>query len=79
MEESKFDVVTFGSSFNVCNRQEALAEAKRILKDGGCFVCMWNHRDLNAPLQKEIEDILKREIADYDYGTRQEDQTEVIN
>lgn len=75
MEEGKFDLVTFGSSFNVCNRQEALAEAKRILKDSGWFACMWNHRDLNDPLQKEIEDILKREIADYDYGTRREDQT----
>ena len=37
MEESKFDLVTFGSSFNVCNRQKALEEAKRILKDGGLF------------------------------------------
>lgn len=79
MEENKFDLVTFGSSFNVCNRQEALQEAKRILKDDGWFACMWNHRDLDDSLQKEIEDILKREIADYDYGTRREDQTEVIN
>lgn len=79
MEAGAFDLVTFGSSFNVCNRQEALQEAKRILKEKGWFACMWNHRDLNDPLQKEIEDILKREIADYNYGTRREDQTEVIN
>lgn len=79
MEEGKFDLVTFGSSFNVCNRQEALTEAKRILKDSGWFACMWNHRDLNDPLQIEIENVLKKEIADYDYGTRREDQTEVIN
>lgn len=79
MESNKFDLVTFGSSFNVCNRQEALEEAKRILKADGWFACMWNHRDLNDPLQKEIEDILKKEIADYSYGTRREDQTEVIN
>lgn len=39
---------------------------------------MWNHRDLNDPLQKEIEDILKAQIDDYSYGTRREDQTEVI-
>ena len=31
------------------------------------------------PKQKEIEDILKREIPDYNYGTRREDQTAVIN
>lgn len=60
MEEHKFDLVTFGSSFNVCNRQEALEEARRILKDRGWFACMWNHRDLDDPLQKEIEQILKK-------------------
>lgn len=79
MESNKFDLVTFGSSFNVCNRQEALEEVKRILKADGWFACMWNHRDLNDPLQKEIEDILKKEIVDYSYGSRREDQTEVIN
>ena len=30
--DSSFDIVTFGSSFNVCNRNIALAESKRILK-----------------------------------------------
>lgn len=79
MEPGMFDLVTFGSSFNVCNRQEALEEAKRILKKNGWFACMWNHRDLEDPLQKVIEDILKREIVDYDYGTRREDQTDVID
>lgn len=78
MESHKFDLVTFGSSFNVCNRQEALKETKRILKEEGWFACMWNHRDLNDPLQKEIEDILKAQIKDYSYGTRREDQTGVI-
>lgn len=79
MESDKYDLVTFGSSFNVCNRQEALIEVKRILKDAGWFACMWNHRDLKDPLQKEIEDILKAEIEHYSYGTRREDQTDVIN
>ena len=40
---------------------------------------MWNHRDLNDPLKKEIEDIFKAEIENYSYGTRREDQTDVIN
>lgn len=79
MKENTYDLVTFGSSFNVCNRAEALEESKRILKKDGWFACMWNHRDLNDPLQKEIEDILKKHIDGYSYGTRREDQTEVIN
>ncbi len=79
METGMFDIVTFGSSFNVCNRQEALQESRRILKPGGWFTCMWNHRDLDDPLQMEIENILKKEIPDYSYGTRREDQTDIIN
>lgn len=79
MPGQTYDLVTFGSSFNVCNRQEALLECKRILKPGGGFACMWNHRDLNDPLQKEIEEIFIENIPGYSYGTRREDQTEVIN
>ena len=79
MADRRFDMVTFGSSFNVCDRQKALLETSRILKDGGWFACMWNHRDLEDPLQKEIENILKIQITDYQYGTRREDQTVVIN
>ncbi len=79
MNDHEFDMVTFGSSFNVCNRQEALLETKRILKDNGWFACMWNHRDLNDELQQKIETILKDEIPDFNYGTRREDQTDIIN
>lgn len=79
MRDKQFDMVTFGSSFNVCDRQKTLVEVKRILKDNGWFACMWNHRDLDDPLQKEIEKILKEQIEGYQYGTRREDQTEIIN
>ena len=41
-----FDMVTFGSSFNVCDRPTALKETARILKPRGWFACMWNHRQL---------------------------------
>ena len=43
-----FDMVTFGSSFNVCDRQQALTETARILKPSGWFACMWNHRQLRT-------------------------------
>lgn len=74
-----FDMVTFGSSFNVCNRQEALRETARILKPQGWFACMWNHRQLDDPIQSRIESIIKEYMPDYAYGTRREDQTAVID
>ena len=74
-----FDLVTFGSSFNVCDRSVALKEVSRILKPKGWFACMWNHRDLDDPVQKGIESAIKEIVEDYNYGTRREDQTSVID
>lgn len=74
-----FDIVTFGSSFNVTDRQYALREAARILKPGGWFAAMWNHRDLSDPIQAEIEGIISDAIPGYGYGTRREDQTGEID
>lgn len=79
MESGRFSLVTFGSSFNVCDRQKALVETDRILKPRGWFACMWNHRDLEDPLQQSIEAIIKENIPGYSYGTRREDQTAVID
>ena len=78
-KNSIFDLVTFGSSFNVCDRTSALHETKRILKDKGWFACMWNHRDLTDNSQNHIEKIIASEIDNYEYGTRRKDQTKVIN
>jgi ubiquinone/menaquinone biosynthesis C-methylase UbiE len=74
-----FDMVTFGSSFNVCDRHQALKETARILKPRGWFACMWNHRQLEDPIQSRIEAIIKERVSGYGYGTRREDQTAIID
>lgn len=79
MQTGVFDLVTFGSSFNVCDRLLALKEAARILKPSGWFACMWNWRNLDDPLQKKIEEIIALHIPSYHYGTRREEQTEMID
>lgn len=73
-----FDIVTFGSSFNVCDRPKALLEVKRIAKPQGWFAAMWNHRDLTDPIQAEIEALIRTRVEGYGYGVRREDQTEVM-
>lgn len=70
--------VTFGSSFNVVDQRAALREARRVVMPRGWFCCMWNHRDLDDPLQARIEAIIRRCIPDYDYGSRREDPTPVL-
>jgi ubiquinone/menaquinone biosynthesis C-methylase UbiE len=78
-KEKEFDMVTFGSSFNVCDRKLALKETARILKSCGWFACMWNHRQLDDPIQARIEEIIKNIVPGYGYGTRREDQTNIID
>lgn len=41
----EYDLVTFGSSFNACERSKALVETHRLLKPGKYFICLWNHRE----------------------------------
>ncbi len=77
-KNNTFSLVTFGSSFNVCDRKKALRETSRILIEGGRFACMWNHRNLDDPIQSKIEEIIKDNVNNYDYGNRREDQTNII-
>ncbi len=76
--EQAFALVSFGSSFNVCDQNLALKETARILKSAGWFACMWNHRDLSDPIQAEIETTIRSFVPEYGYGRRREDQTQVI-
>jgi SAM-dependent methyltransferase len=70
--------VLFGSSFNVVDQRRTLIEVSRVLVSKGWFACMWNHRDLDDPVQQHIESIIKASIADYSYGSRRENPTAVI-
>lgn len=78
LENECADWVTFGSSFNVMDRDLALREAHRLLKKEGFFSCMWNHRDLNDSIQKQAEEIVESYVPSYERGVRREDQRPII-
>ncbi|TKX30296.1 SAM-dependent methyltransferase [Campylobacter sp. MIT 12-5580] len=78
LENESFDWLTFGSSFNVMDRNLALKEAYRVLKKGAYFSCMWNHRDLNDAVQKEAEAIITHFVPSYERGVRREEQRSFI-
>lgn len=73
-EGGAYALVSFGSSFNVVNRRKALAETHRLLQPGGWFACLWNHRDLDDPLQASIEDLITARVPGYEPGSRRSDQ-----
>lgn len=78
LPDHAFDLVTFGSSFNVTDRAKTLQEVARVARPRGWFACMWNHRDLDDEIQKVCERVILEHLPGYSYGTRREDQTEVI-
>jgi ubiquinone/menaquinone biosynthesis C-methylase UbiE len=78
LDNNSANWVTFGSSFNVVDRPTALKESHRILRPGGHFSCMWNHRDLHDPIQKTAEDVIVSLVPDYDRGVRRQDQREML-
>jgi len=79
LPNSSVHAAFFGSSFNVLDQKATLSEVARILIPNGYFVCMWNHRDLSDRLQNEIEEMIRQMIPDYNYGSRREDPTAIIN
>ena len=78
LDDSGVYAAFFGSSFNVVDQVKTLDEVSRIVVPNGWFGCMWNHRDVEDPIQKEIEDIIKSFIPNYDNGLRRQDPTSVI-
>ena len=79
MPDNTYDLITFGSSFNVTNQEAALLETSRIAKAGGWLAVMWNHRNLDNTIQYSIEKIIKENISGYSYGSRRKDQKDIID
>lgn len=76
---SMFDLVAFGSSLNVTDTRRALLEAARVLRPGGGLVCVWNHRRLDDPWQRRIEEVIRRQVPSFEYGSRRSDPTPQID
>lgn len=70
LRDDSVDLVAYGSSFNVLSAQTALTESARVLKNGGIWLALWNHRDLDDPLQSEVEATIRHHVPNYDYGRR---------
>jgi len=68
----------FGSSFNVVDHNVTLNEFRRYSRLDGWLTCLWNHRDLEDPVQKSVESIFMEEIPSYSYGSRRQDPTELL-
>ena len=68
-----FDLIFFGSSFNVLNRNKIFKKINEVLKPNGKVIILWNNRLFNDKLQDNIEFIIKQNVKKYKYGLRRSD------
>ena len=78
LPSARFDLACFGSSFNVVDAELSLDEVTRVLKDDGVLTILWNHRDLNDPLQAAVESSIQAQIPNYTYGLRRQDPSATV-
>jgi SAM-dependent methyltransferase len=63
-EDESVDVITVAQAFHWFDLDRALPELARVLRPNGFLVLVWNSRDLDDPLQREVEDLLAALRAD---------------
>jgi SAM-dependent methyltransferase len=53
------DAITVAQAFHWFDHDRALPELHRVLRPGGSLVLIWNSRDLDDPVQRGVEDLLR--------------------
>jgi ubiquinone/menaquinone biosynthesis C-methylase UbiE len=58
LPDGSVDAITVGQAFHWFRFDEALAELRRVLRPEGGVALLWNARDQESPLQREVNELL---------------------
>ncbi|HWC37109.1 MAG TPA: class I SAM-dependent methyltransferase, partial [Acidimicrobiales bacterium] len=64
LPDGSADAVTVAQAFHWFSTAEALAEIHRVLRADGRLALVWNRRDLNAPVQAALDEMISRHRGD---------------
>ena len=59
LPDASVDAATAGQSFHWFRLDEAVPEVRRVLRPGGGLGLVWNERDQDDPLQRELGELLR--------------------
>jgi SAM-dependent methyltransferase len=59
LPDDRVDAITVGQAFHWFRHDEALPEIHRVLRPGGGIALLWNARDKDTPLAREVNDVLE--------------------
>jgi ubiquinone/menaquinone biosynthesis C-methylase UbiE len=59
LADDSVDAVTVGQAFHWFRHDEAVPELHRVLRPAGAVALIWNSRDQERPLQREISELIK--------------------
>lgn len=59
LADDSVDAVTVGQAFHWFRHDEAVPELQRVLRPGGAVALVWNSRDQERPLQRELSELIK--------------------
>lgn len=58
LPDGSVDAITVGQAFHWFRYDEAMPELRRVLRPAGGVALLWNNRDPEAPLQREISELI---------------------
>jgi SAM-dependent methyltransferase len=66
LEDGSVDIIIVGQAFHWFEAETAVKEFKRILRNSGCVVLIWNNRDVTAgAFMRDYEQLLRQYGNDY--------------
>jgi ubiquinone/menaquinone biosynthesis C-methylase UbiE len=77
-KEDFFDLIIFGSSFNVIKTNKIFSKIKKNLKSKGEVFIVWNNRSFKNKFQFDIENIIKTNIPKFNYGLRRSNPKKIL-
>lgn len=79
LENNSIDLIIAGQAFHWFNIDSTKIEFKRILKDNGYIVLIWNEKDYSKPFMSEYETFIKTYGTDYEKVRQENIDKEVLN